>query len=28
MGTSDATIDDADFSVNSNNLMLGLRYSF
>ena len=28
MGTSDATIDGADFSVNSNNLMLGLRYSF
>jgi opacity protein-like surface antigen len=28
MGTSDATIDGTDFNVNSNNLMLGLRYSF
>ncbi len=28
MGTSDATIDDADFNFNSNDLMLGLRYSF
>lgn len=28
MGTSEATIDGADFNVNSNNLMLGLRYSF
>lgn len=28
MGTSDATIDDAEFNVNSSNLMLGLRYSF
>ena len=28
MGTSDATIDDADFNFNSNNLMLGLRYNF
>ncbi len=28
MGTSDATIDGADFNFNSNDLMLGLRYSF
>ena len=28
IGTSDATIDGADFDFNSNNLMLGLRYSF
>jgi opacity protein-like surface antigen len=28
MGTSDATIDGADFNLNSNDLMLGLRYSF
>ncbi len=27
-GTQDATIQDADFSVNSNNLMVGVRYSF
>jgi opacity protein-like surface antigen len=27
-GTQDATIQDADFSMNSNDLMLGLRYSF
>jgi opacity protein-like surface antigen len=28
MGTSDATIDGADFNLNSNDLMLGFRYSF
>ncbi len=28
IGTGDATIDGADFDFNSNNLMLGLRYSF
>lgn len=28
LGTSDATIDGADFNFNSNDLMLGLRYSF
>ena len=28
MGTSEATIDGADFNYNSNDLMLGLRYSF
>ncbi len=28
MGTSDATIDGVDFNYNSNDLMLGLRYSF
>ena len=28
VGTSDATIDGADYDFNSNNLMLGLRYSF
>lgn len=28
IGTSDATISDADYDFNSNNLMLGLRYSF
>jgi opacity protein-like surface antigen len=28
MGTGDATIDEAEFDFNSNNLMLGLRYSF
>ncbi len=27
-GTQDATIQDADFSTNSNNLMLGIRYNF
>ncbi len=28
MGTNDATIDGADFNLNSNDLMLGFRYSF
>lgn len=28
MGTSEATIDGADFNYNSNDVMLGLRYSF
>ena len=28
IGTSEATIDGGDFDFNSNNLMLGLRYSF
>lgn len=28
LGTGDATIDGAEFSHNSNDLMLGLRYSF
>ncbi|AGF77348.1 opacity protein [Desulfocapsa sulfexigens DSM 10523] len=28
IGTSEASIDGADFNVNSNDLMLGLRYSF
>lgn len=27
-GTSDATIDGADFNVNSNDVMVGLRFSF
>ena len=27
-GTSDATIDGADFAVNSNDVMVGLRFSF
>lgn len=27
-GTQDATIQDADFSMNSNNLLVGFRYSF
>jgi len=28
MGTSDATIDNADFDANSNDLMVGVRFSF
>lgn len=28
IGTSDATIDTAEFDMNTNSLMLGLRYSF
>jgi opacity protein-like surface antigen len=28
LGTSDATISGADYDLNSNNLMLGVRYSF
>ncbi len=28
LGTADATISGADYNLNSNNLMLGLRYSF
>jgi len=28
MGSSDATIDDSDFNVNSNDVMLGLRFNF
>ena len=28
IGTSNATIDETEFDFNSNNLMLGLRYSF
>ena len=28
VGTSEATIDGAEFDTNSNNLMVGLRYSF
>jgi opacity protein-like surface antigen len=28
LGTGDATISGADYNLNSNNLMLGLRYSF
>lgn len=28
LGTADATIEEAEFASNSNNLMLGLRYSF
>ncbi|MFW2368954.1 MAG: outer membrane protein [Desulforhopalus sp.] len=28
LGTSDATIDDADFNMNSNDLILGIRYNF
>lgn len=27
-GTQDATIQDADFSMNSNDLMIGIRYNF
>jgi len=27
-GTQDATIQGADFSMNSNDLMIGLRYDF
>jgi len=28
IGTADATVDDAEFDSSSNNLMLGLRYTF
>ncbi len=28
LGTGDASISDADYNLNSNNLMLGVRYSF